>query len=293
MKLTWKQENQKALEQNFKKACEKEAFVKLVNHLKLAKQDAYRLTSKLEHTVEELEHCQKCKGFSQCKNSYLGHVSMPKKANNKVYFTYTPCRYKKRMEEEKLEKEQRSHQNELARMKDIDVTDKKRIKVIKWLDQFFEHYDYKSSLKGLYLHGNFGSGKTFFISALFHELEEKKNVTTQIIYYPEILRTLKNDWDLYEMKINLYETVDLLCIDDIGAEKVSDWSRDEVLGTILQTRMNQNKTTFFTSNLTLEELESHFKMNATIEEALKSRRIMERIKQLSTPMELVSENRRS
>lgn len=143
------------------------------------------------------------------------------------------------------------------------------------------------------MHGNFGSGKTFLISALFHELEEKKNVTTQILYYPEILRTLKNDWDMYETKIKLYETVDLLCIDDIGAEKVSDWSRDEVLGTILQTRMNQNKTTFFTSNLTLEELESHFKMNSSMEEALKSRRIMERIKQLSTPMQLISENRRA
>ena len=89
-----------------------------------------------------------------------------------------------------------------------------------------------------------------------------------------------------------YQTVDILCIDDIGAEKVSEWSRDEVLGTILQTRMNHNLTTFFTSNLNLEELEKHFLITEKSDEKIKARRIMGRIKQLSVEMELVSENRR-
>ena len=86
--------------------------------------------------------------------------------------------------------------------------------------------------------------------------------------------------------------VDILCIDDIGAEKVSEWSRDEVLGTILQTRMNHNLTTFFTSNLTKQELENHFIMNDRADERIKARRIMERINQLTEDMELLSENRR-
>ena len=89
-----------------------------------------------------------------------------------------------------------------------------------------------------------------------------------------------------------YCAVDILCIDDIGAEKVSEWSRDEVLGTILQTRMNHNLTTFFTSNLTKQELENHFIMNDRADERIKARRIMERINQLTEDMELLSENRR-
>lgn len=39
-------------------------------------------------------------------------------------------------------------------------------------------------------------------------------------------------------------TCDVLLIDDIGAENNSPWSRDEVLGTILQYRMDSDLTTF-------------------------------------------------
>lgn len=292
MQLSWKQENQQALKNNYDEAMKDQDFHLLVDKLKISAKDGMKMTSQLENTVCELKNCQKCKGLFMCKSTYEGHISMPKLVNNRWQFSYTPCHYTKQMLEEKALKEKMATLNDWARMKDIDVSDKARVQVIKWLDSFFLNYRYAEFKKGLYLHGSFGSGKTFLISALFHELTFKKFVTTEILYFPEILRTLKNDWDLYEQKIQYYENVDLLCIDDIGAEKVSDWSRDEVLGTILQTRMNHKKTTFFTSNLSLEELEAHFKTNTSVEESLKARRIMERIKFLSEPIELISMNRR-
>ena len=291
MKLTVR-ENNEELTKNFNDACQNEMFVKLVKKLKLTKKEAVKITSKLEDCVKELEHCKNCQGLSMCQNAFKGNVKMPKKENEKVYFTYIPCKYLKMRYEEENIKKQKLNEQVWARMKDIDFSDKKRAKVIKWLDEFFEKFSFKDNVKGLYLYGNFGCGKTFLISALLNELKYQKQVRCEIVYFPELLRTLKNDWELYEEKINLYENVDILCIDDIGAEKVSDWGRDEVLGTILQTRMNQNKTTFFTSNLSLEELESHFKASGSIDDQLKARRIMERIKQLSIPMELISENKR-
>ena len=59
-------------------------------------------------------------------------------------------------------------------MKDIDLSDKKRLKAIKWLKEFYDKYEPVNTLKGLYLHGSFGSGKTYLIAALFNELEIKK-----------------------------------------------------------------------------------------------------------------------
>ena len=93
--------------------------------------------------------------------------------------------------------------------------------------------------------------------------------------------------------VNYLENVDLLLIDDIGAEKVTEWGRDEILGTILQKRMNNYKTTFFTSNLTLEQLEEHLIINSSGDEVFKARRIIERIKKLTEDMELKSENKRN
>ena len=79
-------------------------------------------------------------------------------------------------------------------------------------------------------------------------------------------------------------------IDDIGAEKVTEWSRDEILGTILQERMTNHKVTFLTSNFNIEELENHLSCKG--EDVIKARRIIERIKQLTEDMELISINRR-
>jgi len=44
--------------------------------------------------------------------------------------------------------------------------------------------------KGLYLTGSFGSGKTYLITALFNEMA-KKGIKSALIYYPELLRSLK------------------------------------------------------------------------------------------------------
>ena len=60
----------------------------------------------------------------------------------------------------------------------------------------------------------------------------------------------------------------------------------------MQYRMDNRLATFFTSNLTLNELEEHFIIKNNDEEKVKARRIMERIKFLTNNMELIDENRR-
>lgn len=279
------------LEDSFINACKDKKFVGLVKKLNIPKEEAMKYTSSLEDTIKELNNCEQCANLLCCQNRLEGHVYYPKKEETGLIFSYVPCRYQK--EEDEKAKNKPSRENELAnaRMADIDVKDKKRVPIIKWLKNFYDTYDKNGQFKGLYLHGNFGSGKTYLIAALFNELA-KKRITSEIIYFPELLRDLKTNFDLMGETIDYLENVDLLLLDDIGAEKVTEWSRDEILGTILQKRMNNYKTTFFTSNLTIEELEHHLNIHQYSDEEIRARRIIERIKQLTDDMELVSENRR-
>lgn len=280
------------LESSFCEAKNDSQFCKLCNSLKVDKKILKQNTSKLLDTVAELTKCSECKGLFECHNKVEGHVCYPSVYCDKLEFSYAPCKYQKENDNYLASKMTSGKEIENARMKDIDIEDKNRIKVIKWLKQFYDNYQKGNSLKGLYLNGSFGSGKTFLIAALFNELKITKKASVEIAYLPEILRTLKDDWNLLNSKINYYQNVDLLLIDDIGAEKVSEWGRDEVLGTILQSRMNNKMTTFFTSNLSLKELESHLALSKNSEDYVKARRIIERIKQLTEPLELISENRR-
>ena len=284
--------NQSELENNFKEACNNQQFRRLLKTIEVTDDVAMKYTSSLEETVEELNHCSDCPGLIECKNRFNGHVLYPEKKGKQIVFSYTPCKYEKELREKEANRMTRDKELAMASMADIDATDKKRLPVVKWLINFCKNYDRSTPHKGLYLHGTFGCGKTYLISAAFNELA-KKRITTEIVYYPELLRDLKSDFDLFGDTIDYLENVDLLLIDDIGAEKVTEWSRDEILGTLLQHRMNNYKTTFFTSNLTIEELEQHLIISSNIDEKVKARRIIERVKQLTEDIELIGENKRN
>lgn len=266
-------------------------LMSLIKKNNLTKEEAEQNLSSLEDTLQELNNCANCPGLSKCPNHIKGYVYYPQKEETFVSFNYVACKKLKEYEN-KIELKDANHEIASARMKDIDVTEKNRVTLIKWLKSFYDKYDLTHPTKGLYLHGSFGSGKTFLLAALLNELKIEKNAKIEIIYFPDLLRELKDNFDTLESKVRYLSSVDILLIDDIGAEKVTSWSRDEILGTILQARMNSKLTTFFTSNLTIDELEEHLALTKDSTDEVKARRITQRIKQLTEDMELISANRR-
>ena len=128
---------------------------------------------------------------------------------------------------------------------------------------------------------------------LINELA-KEGVDAVIVYYPKLLDKIKGSFSNNSFNDLLEEIMnsEVLLIDDIGAENNTAWARDEILGTILQHRMDNELTTFFTSNFTIEELEEHLSTTKDKTDKVKARRIISRIKQLTNDIELIGENRR-
>ena len=252
------------LEYDFNQAMENEKFKKVVGTLKISKKEIMKHTSKIEDTVRELNNCANCKNIFECKNMVEGYVYYPIVENDNIVFCYMPCKYKKELDkktqyQKNIELYDMPKDIKNASMKDIYTDDPDRFEVIKWLKKYIDNYKKGEKGKGLYLTGNFGCGKTYLISAMLNELA-KLDKKVAIIYFPEFLRSLKesfNDDEEYKTKFNYIKKVELLLIDDIGAETTTPWGRDEILGTILQYRMQQGLATFFTSNFTIEELEEH------------------------------------
>lgn len=272
-------------------AMQDEEFMSLTKKLKISEDEIRRNTSKLYDTLEELDNCKHCSNLYNCKNKVKGYVIFPETKMSKLYFSYIPCKYKKQALKSEEERVNSNNIVGSASMKDIKIT-KNRTEVIKWIKDFYKSFNPYKFSKGLYLHGNFGTGKTFIIAALINELKNKYHLRTEIIYFPELLRNLKENLSLVNEKIYYLENVDILLIDDIGAEKVTEWGRDEILGTILQTRMNKGMITFFTSNLTIDELTKHLSLVKDSEDLLKAKRIIERIKYLAEDKEMLGTNYR-
>lgn len=285
------------LKKNYDEAKLDPVFSSLVESLNMNENKLLSYTSRIEDCVIECKRCKGCKNLLSCQNKITGYVYMPQNIEGNLEFNYVACRYQKKYLEDhqylnyvslfSIPKEIKE-----ARLKDIYVDDKKRFTAIKKVNEFLSNYRKNKQTKGLYLYGSFGSGKTYLIAALMNELA-KDNVRSAIVFWPEFLRDLKASFNIgYSEKFDLIKKSPLLLLDDIGAEVVTEWSRDEILGPILQYRMQEKLPTFFTSNLSLIELEEHLSMTKGNVDQVKARRIMERIKQLTEEVEMVSKNLR-
>lgn len=282
-----------SIKQNYIKALKDEAFRRLITQYKIDEEVGMKYTSRLMDSSKEHTNCSNCPSLAACSNSVRGFCLTPKQNKNTINFSYDMCKYLKKEEyRENVQVFDVAKDIKNASIKNIYTNDKNRIEIIKAIKNFINEYKKGTNPKGIYLHGSFGSGKTYLISALFNELA-KSGTTSVIIHTPELLRSLKDSFSTdYSEKFYLLKHTPLLLLDDIGAEYLTAWGRDEVIEPILQYRMDEGLPTFFTSNFTILELEKHFTTASNSIDKVKARRIIERIKQLSVEVELISKNLR-
>ena len=280
------------LRRDFVLASSDETFKKLCNRLKCDDEILMKYTSKLTDSACELKNCSRCKGLSYCKNAVKGHVYFPTVTKDFIEFSYKSCKYFKEKKKNNTIFFETPKMLMNASLSEL-ITEKERANILKYIKDFLKKKVNGETVKGLYLSGSFGSGKSYILSALLNELYLKGYKCVNI-NYPLLLNKLKASFSDYNYNDVMEEimTWDVLLIDDIGAENNSPWSRDEVLGTILQYRMDSDLTTFFTSNFTINELETELSETNKGTDLIKARRIIERIKYLTVEDKLISKDKR-
>ena len=256
---------------------------------------------KLYEYVSQSKTCCKCGDTEQCTNVLKGFVPKLHIVRNLIDVKYERC------EQGIIEDERRNVSNMIASMhmpKDVleatleslTTDETSRIELFKKSIEFIEEYRSTGKLpsKGFYIHGPFGVGKSFILGALANELAALK-VRSIVVFMPEFLRELKNsiqDQTLNE-KIDFVKKAPVLMLDDIGAETMTAWTRDEIIGTILHYRMSEQLPTFMTSNFDYDGLEGHLAQSKGGDiEQVKAGRIMERIRAITEPIHMTGRNRR-
>lgn len=245
-----------------------------------------RLNKLYEFTSQSI-HCAHCKSVQTCTNIVRGHTPKLLNVNNDIHIVYEKCskqiHYETVIQKENLIQSVYIPQEILqAKVSDLYI-DAGRTEAIKLMDQFLNEARNKLPEKGIYFTGPFGVGKTYFLGAIANELQ-KLHISSMIVYMPEFVQNIRSGIhdNTVQEKIDLYKTAEVLMFDDIGAETLSAWFRDEVLGSILQYRMMERLPVFFTSNYTMDQLEEVLSTTTRGDvEKVKAGRIMERIKEVS------------
>jgi DNA replication protein DnaC len=106
--------------------------------------------------------------------------------------------------------------------------------------------------RGLFLEGQPGVGKTHLAVAVLKAVIEASGARGLFYDTRDLLRVIRSTYDpsirTTELEVlSPVMTADLLVLDDLGAEKTSEWV-EETMNLIVNTRYNERKLTIFTSN---------------------------------------------
>jgi DNA replication protein DnaC len=106
--------------------------------------------------------------------------------------------------------------------------------------------------KGLFLEGQPGVGKTHLAVAVLKQAIQTTGARGLFYDTRDLLRVIRSTYDPATRTTELdvlrpVMNAELLVLDDLGAEKTSEWV-DETMNLIVNTRYNERRLTLFTSN---------------------------------------------
>jgi len=106
--------------------------------------------------------------------------------------------------------------------------------------------------RGLFLEGQPGVGKTHLAVAVLKQVVATTGASGLFYDTRDLLRVIRSTYDpsIQTTEVEVLRpvmTVDLLVLDDLGAEKTSEWV-EETMNLIVNTRYNERRLTLFTSN---------------------------------------------
>ena len=205
-----------------------------------------------------------------------------------------PVMCKCRAEEERLKKEQMQKEEEMRSIQRAKVSsmmddtfrtacfanyqirnwNERHLKVAKkYCIEFSKMYERN---QGLLFWGTVGTGKSYTAACIANYLLEA-NISVVMTSFVRILQEMQGfDREREETFTNKLNSVKLLIIDDLGAERSTDYALEKVYG-IIDNRYRAKKPLILTTNLTLRQMQE-----AT---DIRYARIYDRIFEMCYPME--------
>jgi len=162
----------------------------------------------------------------------------------------------KRAEQRKLQKtfdyySLVNHSLQQATLENYEPTNQELAQAKREITDYINNFD---GTKNLLLHGSYGTGKSHLSIAVTKKLMEK-GYQCLFLSLPKLLTKIKetynNDGVTEDELLNMIQQVDLLVLDDIGAEHNTDWVNAKLFE-VLDSRAG--KATIYTTNLNSQQL---------------------------------------
>ncbi len=249
---------------------------------------------RIQKWIEQLKKCIGCKGLNNCHQKSKGYLENLVD-DGLLHIEQTACKYEN----------QRLH--DIRHLQNFLVNDMP----MKLATVSFDKIDFKangtaytetvygllenaSKNESVYLYGQMGTGKTY-LAACCANYFARNGKKVAFVNYPAFCRRMSQSVvsGEYQQEVKRLCYAHFVVFDDIGAESVTEWNRDQILFPILNERYEKGLVTWFTSNESIESLQEHFQYaNKNKEETMKAARILERITSMCKVKTLTGKDRR-
>lgn len=207
-----------------------------------------------------LTYCSKCRTPKQI-------VIETKIGDKKVVLKpFVPCQCRRQeIEREEQEEKDRERQERLHRIRekshvpalyrdagfDLFQTNKNNQAILKMAKNFADQFDQMKKLgKGLLFHGSVGTGKTYTAACIANALLDAGYTVFWTSTYEMLKLRSDDDEEKYE---DMILGSSLVIVDDLGAERSTDFGRERVFSYV-DSRCSTDKPTIYTTNIDFEKM---------------------------------------
>ena len=228
-----------------------------------------------------LLHCEKCHKAVQTRVTFMGV--------EKIVRCICDCQKAKMDErEERLKQEERQRQRMIC-FADTNMMhwnfandDRSKPKLTAVMQNYVKNFtEFRREGKGLLLYGDCGSGKTFFAACIANALLDQ-GFTVQMTNFARVINQTQGTFQKQEI-IDEMNRKSLLIIDDLGAERKSEFMQETVFN-IIDARYRSGLPLIITTNLTMREIQQP--------QGIGYNRIYDRIIERCVPVEVDGGSRR-
>jgi primosomal protein DnaI len=175
----------------FREMLEDPDIVKLIEENNLTNEDIIKNDSMLVSYIISKEKCVGCKGVENCQQLNKGYSQSLFYEDDTFKLERKPCTYQQVILEEKAKAERLQVIGiDLSLYNDELFTNTNRKSVLAKVKQVIVNYQKGLDNKGFYLHGSYGSGKTYILANLAKILVSS-NARVIFAYYPDLVRKIK------------------------------------------------------------------------------------------------------
>lgn len=252
----------------------------LIKKLNLNDNDIKNNYELINNYVKYNDDCLACNKMENCHHSTKGYVyELIKNDDNTFSDMFTICdKYKDYYTRKKNLIYTTFNEKELldSSLKDF-VIDNANLLGIEFVKKIIDILNFKKS-NGAFLSISNSKIRIQLIKSLTYNLLLKNKLS--VIKFSDMLKDIKSDFKSNNAQ-NTFKIIiesDILIIDGLGNESITSWSRDEILLSLLDNRLQNDKITILCSEFSLDELKKLYRINYNDE--AKANQIIEKIKEI-------------